>query len=98
LAAVAVWLSVYVFGVDFFMQYMVWGLPFFLMAGYTREVLILELLLAGPVFVIYHGVGHPWLAYVLYIAPMLIVWAAMTVSLGLLARGAADHKLAYSST
>jgi hypothetical protein len=98
LAAVAVWLSVYVFGVDFFMQYMVWGLPFFLMAGYTREVLILELLLAGPVFVTYHGVGHPWLAYVLYIVPMLIVWVLMTLSLGLLTRRAADHRLAYSST
>jgi uncharacterized membrane protein len=98
LAAVAVWLSVYVFGVDFFMQYMVWGLPFFLMAGYTRAVLILELLLAGPVFVIYHGVGQAWLVCVLYIAPMLIVWAMMTLSLGLLARRAANHSLAYSST
>jgi uncharacterized membrane protein len=97
LAAVLMWLSVYVFGVDFFMQYMVWGLPFFLMAGYLRQVLVLQLLLLGPVWVIYHGVTHAWLASLLYIAPMLIVWLVLALAFVLLSRRVAAQKLAYSS-
>lgn len=96
-AAVLMWLSVYLFGVDFFMQYMVWGLPFFLMAGYLRHVLGLQLLLLGPLWVLYHGVTHAWLASLLYIVPMLIVWLLLAVAFVVLTRRASAHRLAYSS-
>jgi uncharacterized membrane protein len=96
LAAVVVWLTVYAFGVSFFMQYMVWGLPFFLMAGYRRQVLALQLLLVAPIFVIYHGTLHPWVAWVFYVVPMLAVWLALTVGLVLVGR-AVVHRRAYSA-
>ncbi len=93
LAAVLIWLTIYVFGVDFFMQYMVWGLPFFLMAGYIRQVLLLQLLLLGPVLVIYHGVRHAWVANVFYIAPMLIVWVLVTIGLAMLCRAVTRRRV-----
>jgi uncharacterized membrane protein len=86
LGAVMVWLTIYVFGITFFMQYMVWGLPFFLMAGYLREVLVLELVLLPPVLVTYAGVSQAWVVDVFYVVPMLAVWAGMTVALVLMAR------------
>jgi uncharacterized membrane protein len=92
LGAAIVWLTVYAFGVTFFMQYMVWGLPFFMMAGFIRPVLWLELALIGPLFVIYHRVAHAWVAVVLYVVPMLLVWAALTVALGLAIRRAVNER------
>jgi hypothetical protein len=82
------WLAVYAFGVTFFMQYMVWGLPFMLMAGFVWPVLALELLLLAPVLVIYRGVSHAWTANLFYVAPMLLLWAVLTtLLLWWLARG-----------
>ncbi len=86
LAAVVVWLTVYVFGVNFFMQYMVWGIPFFLLAGYVRAVFVLETVLLAPVLVLYLGTSHPWLAKVFYVSPMLTVWAIMAIVLVLVTR------------
>jgi hypothetical protein len=83
-AGVILWLTFYAFGVSFFMQYMVWGLPFMLMAGYLYEVLGLQALLFLPVLITYHGVHHRWVAAVFYVVPMLIVWAGLTVALLLL--------------
>lgn len=89
-AAVAIWLAVYAFGVTFFMQYAVWGIPFFLMAGYVRHVAVLELALTAPVLVTYAGIaGREWHVHVLYVAPMLLVWAGMTLALIALLRGTA---------
>jgi uncharacterized membrane protein len=85
-AATLLFLAVYAFGVTFFMQYMVWGLPFMLLAGYVWQVLALEALLFAPVYVIYHGVTAAWAGSVFYVVPMLIAWAVLTVSLGLLGR------------
>jgi uncharacterized membrane protein len=87
LAAVVLWLTVYVFGVTFFMQYMVWGLPFFLMAGYVRQVLVLEAVLLPPVLVTYAGVSDAWVVWVFYVVPMVAVWAGMSVALARMARG-----------
>jgi hypothetical protein len=81
-AAVIVWLSAYVFGVGFYMQYIVWGLPFFLMAGYVRQVALLQTLLLAPLYVTYHGVGAAWRVTVLYTIPMLVVWGLFTFALG----------------
>ena len=87
LAAVVLWLTVYVFGVTFFMQYMVWGLPFFLMAGYVRQVLVLEAVLLPPVLVTYMGASEAWEVWVFYVVPMAVVWAGMVLALAWLARG-----------
>jgi hypothetical protein len=80
LGAVLVWLVVYAFGVTFFLQYMVWGLPFFLMAGYVRQVLVLEAALVPAILVNYGHPAHEWEVLALYTVPVLAVWAALTVS------------------
>jgi uncharacterized membrane protein len=91
-AAVVLWLTFYAFGVSFFMQYMVWGLPFLLMAGYVWQVAVLELLLFAPVLVIYHGVHRAWEANAFYVAPMLLVWLVLTAGLAGLLRTIAPFR------
>ncbi|MGI9021596.1 MAG: glycosyltransferase 87 family protein [Solirubrobacterales bacterium] len=41
-AALALWLTVFVFGVNFGPRYLVWALPFMLMAGRLREAALLQ--------------------------------------------------------
>ena len=55
LAATVVWLVLYVFGYSFAVRYAIWGLPFFIMAGYLREAAALQLGLA--VLVAVYAVG-----------------------------------------
>ncbi len=75
-AAVVVWLCVYALGVNFSLQYLVWGLPFFLMAGRLRAVAALQAAVLVPTALIY-GVGarsEP--LHRIYTPIMLAVWAA----------------------
>lgn len=83
-AALAVWLTIYVFGVNFFMQYMVWGLPFLIMAGYLRWALALEAVLLVPTVLTYAHPRSTWLAWLGYVVPMLAVWTSMVGGLLLL--------------
>jgi Glycosyltransferase family 87 len=85
-AAILVWLSVYAFGVTFFLQYMVWGIPFFLMAGYVREVALLQGLLLPPTLLTYIGPSAEWQAWALYVVPMIGVWLALASAYVLTAR------------
>lgn len=84
--AVLLWLAVYALGVNFFFQYALWGLPFFLMAGYVREVLVVQALLLLPTLLFY---GRPWHLPALgiaYTGLMLIVLVAAFAAFALLAR------------
>jgi hypothetical protein len=81
LAAVLLWLTVWVFGVTFFLQYLVWGLPFLIMAGYLRQVLVLELALLPATVISYTtGTAH-WLVWLLYTVPLILFWLASAVGL-----------------
>jgi hypothetical protein len=90
-AAVLVWLTVYVFNPNFFPQYLVWGLPFFLMAGYLREVAILQAALV-PVIVFFYA--KPWgdWATLPYFAIMAALWIAWVSALFVLARRHASFR------
>lgn len=80
-AAVAVWLTVYVLGYGFAHHYLVWGVPFFLMAGYLWQTALLQAALLVP-RVIFAAVpfGHVgWT--VLYATLMVLVWLGMLVAL-----------------
>ncbi len=84
--AVLLWLAVYAFGVNFFFQYALWGLPFFLMAGYVREVLVIQAVLLLPTLIFY---GRPWHSSsvaIAYTAIMLLVLLASFGGFGLLAQ------------
>jgi hypothetical protein len=85
-AAVLVWLAVWVFGVTFFLQYTVWGLPFLLMAGYLRTVLVLQAALLAPTIITYTRGLHSWQVWGFYTVPMIVLWVAFAVGAVLVAR------------
>jgi hypothetical protein len=75
-AAVLLWLAVYVFSPNFFLNYIVWGLPFFIMAGYLIEVAVLQVALIVPT-VAYYVSLLPTKAAVLpaaYVPAMIALW------------------------
>lgn len=80
-AAVLLWLTVYVFNPNFFTQYLIWGLPFFLIAGHLWKVAALQAALVVPTVIAY---ARPWggeLPTVIYVAAMLALWVVWVVAL-----------------
>jgi hypothetical protein len=57
-AGTVLFLAGYAFGVNFFMQYVVWGLAFAVAAGYLRSVLAIQAALVFPLVVTYGR--RPW--------------------------------------
>ncbi|MBA2506602.1 MAG: hypothetical protein H0V29_11770 [Thermoleophilaceae bacterium] len=97
--AVVVWLALYVFAPGFFLQYAVWGMPFFLMAGYLGRALALQVVLLPPTVMIYSDSVDGSAAVALYVACMLAVWLGFAIWLSLLAaRCVRYHRRAHSST
>jgi hypothetical protein len=88
-SAVAIWLTVYVLGYGFAHHYLVWGIPFFLMAGYLWQTALLQAVHLVPRIVFaeipYDSVG--WT--ILYASMMLALWAGMAVALVRLTRSIA---------
>lgn len=83
-STVLLWLAVFVFLPSFFFQYVIWGLPFFLMAGYVLHVVVAQGLLFAPQLMFEAsrplGAGQPVrpISDSLvgpYVAIMLVVWA-----------------------
>jgi hypothetical protein len=97
--AVLLWLAIYVFVPNFLIQYLVWGLPFFIMAGYLRETAILQLALVPATVITYQvsptGGVDEGLA-TLYVATMIALWAFWVVAFSTLAarvmRRAGDNR------
>jgi hypothetical protein len=82
-AAALIWLVVYVANPNWFYQYLIWGLPFFLLAGRRLEVAAVQLLLALPAAELYFRFGLPSLEW-MYVPLVDLVWcgfAAATVLL-----------------
>lgn len=55
--AAMLWLGIYALAPTFFFQYVVWGLPFFLFAGWLAYVGALEAVLIAPTVI---AIGLPW--------------------------------------
>jgi hypothetical protein len=90
-----IWLGIYVLSPGFSFQYVVWGLPFFLMAGYLWEVAALQVALVPPAALYYLRLQVPH-NVVLYVAIMLSIWISLglfLVRIALSARGAIDMRL-----
>jgi hypothetical protein len=85
-AVVMLWLTVYVFSPNFLLQYLIWGLPFFIMAGYLREVAVLQLALV-PALVITYLIPfeNPTPAAIVYLPSMILLWGFWAVALVTLA-------------
>lgn len=56
-AASLLWLAVFVVNPNFAYQYLIWGLPFFIAAGYLTRVFVLQLLLLPPTLWLYWRPG-----------------------------------------
>jgi hypothetical protein len=94
-ATVLLWVATYVFSPTFFFQYLVWGMPFMLMAGYIRAVIALQLVAIVPAVVQYMA---PWPngdIAIPYVAIMIPIWLGFACALFLLlrrtVRGSSNH-------
>jgi hypothetical protein len=87
------WLAFLTLAPGFFFQYLIWGLPFFVMAGYVRAVALLQAAVALPMVL---GYMAPWESdapiYV-YVPMVLAVWGAMLAALAVLTRRVALGRL-----
>jgi hypothetical protein len=81
LAATVVWLTVYVAGYAVSGRYFVYGLPFFIMAGYLREVAVLQVALILAPLLYYIGPYDSPIYTATYVAIMLTAWLALLVAL-----------------
>ena len=79
-AAVLLWLGVYAFSPNLFLHYAVWGLPFFLLAGYVREVLALQLLLLAPTIAVYLAPWEDTAIVSIYVPIMIALWIAAVLA------------------
>jgi hypothetical protein len=81
-AAALLWLVVYAFSPNFFLNYLVWGLPFFLMAGFLTEVALLQALLIAPTVGYYIALwpAPSTATGVLYIPALIALWAFWVVA------------------
>jgi hypothetical protein len=79
-AASLIYLVVYLANPNWFYQYMIWGLPFFLLAGRWREVAAVQLALALPAAEFYFRFGLPNLEW-LYVPLVDLVWFGFAVAM-----------------
>ncbi len=77
-AAALIWLTVYVANFDWAYQYFIWGLPFFVLAGWRKEVAALQVGLALPAAQIYFHFALSGLGWT-YVPLILIVWAGVAL-------------------
>jgi hypothetical protein len=78
-AAVLIILALYVFGGGFFFQYLIWGLPFFLLAGHRRAVTALMILAAVPEAIVYFEIQSD-LAVHVFQAFMIVMYFGFVVA------------------
>jgi hypothetical protein len=82
-AAALLWLVVYAFSPNFFLNYLVYGLPFFIMAGFLVEVAVLQALLIAPTVAYYIALwpAPSTVTGVLYVPALIALWAAWVVAI-----------------
>ena len=80
--AALLWLVVYAFSPNFFLNYLVYGLPFFIMAGFLVEVAVLQALLIAPTVAYYVVLSpaHSTATGVLYVPALIALWAAWVLA------------------
>lgn len=81
-AAVLLWLVTFAFSPNFFLTYLVWGLPFFIMAGYVAEVAILQAFLIVPTVAYYLSLwpARSTAVGIAYVPFMFILWLALVAA------------------
>jgi hypothetical protein len=82
-ASVFVWLAVWLVGVNFFIQYLVWGLPFLIARGELRVAAVLQLVAAPALLLLYVDINTDWAVWAIYTVPLLVLyalWAGLLVA------------------
>jgi hypothetical protein len=74
-AATIVWLALWLLGVNFFIQYLVWGLPFLLARGELRAAAAIQALAGPALLLLYVDVSSEPAIWAVYTVPMLALWA-----------------------
>lgn len=82
-AAVIVVLTLYVFGGNFFLQYLVWGLPLLIVLGHWRAAALAQVVLLPATILTYQKNTADELVWVAYIVPILGLFAACAMALAL---------------
>jgi uncharacterized membrane protein len=80
-AAVLLWLAIYALAPGFALQYVVWGLPFFIMAGHLRKVALMQALLLPASLILYM---RPWESGAIatgFVAIMALAWVGWLAGL-----------------
>ena len=89
-AASAIWLTVYAVNPNFAFHYLVWGLPFFLLAGHLKAVAAFQLAMLPATFVLYFAPDDVdptgWIYFVLIQLAWLGIVAVAFVTLRRLVR------------
>jgi hypothetical protein len=86
-AVVLLWLAIFAFSPNFFLTYIVWGLPFFIMAGYLRESAILQAVLLVPTIAYYLSLWPTrgtviGIAYVPMMIGLWVFWVFAVIAVG----------------
>jgi hypothetical protein len=84
--AAFVWLATWALGAGFFFQYIVWGLPFLILAGWLQATLLLEAALLLPTLIFYETPWHAEGIVVVFVVAMLALWVAWLGGLAALGR------------
>lgn len=87
--AVVVWLVMMALGVNFALQYAVWGLPLLIAAGRLRFALALQVALVPAAIVFYRAPWESQGAVVVYSAAMIVAWLMLATLLGVALRDVA---------
>jgi hypothetical protein len=78
--AALLWLAFYVVTPVLFVQYLVWGLPFLLLAGRLRLAAAIQALALAPTVIFYRAPWESGAAPVVYGAAMVALWAAFLLA------------------
>jgi hypothetical protein len=73
--AIVLVLVLWVFGVNFFLQYLIWGLPLLLAAGELRRAIQIQAVALPALAVFYLEPSTEWVIWALYTLPVAALWA-----------------------
>ena len=91
-AAVIAWLTLLVLGSGFYLNYLVWALPFLVMDGMLLAAAAVQAVALPPMVVTYAGLFGTWVAARAFDVPMLLLWAAFCLGLAHLVRQAISDR------
>jgi Glycosyltransferase family 87 len=92
-AIVTLWLAVFVFSPNFLFQYLIWALPFFIMAGYLRETALLQLAVIPALVITYLHFNVMTRALAdAYVFEMICLWIFWVVALVTVVRRVIEHQ------